>query len=145
VVSAPILPLLDDLTLLAATVYMESGGEPFEGKLAVAWVIVNRDATGPDPGLDDVILRPWAFSAWNTDHRARAALQTAMNERPVAWVESMKAAAAALFGLVPDPTNGATHYLNEALTRTIRGGTLPDWFDADKVTARLGQHTFLRL
>ena len=140
-----ILPILDDLTLLAATVYMEAGAESFEGKLAVAHVVMNRDASSPDPGLDDVVLKPWQFSAWNTDHRARATLQTVMNDRPTAWIESMKAAAAALFNLLPDPTAGATFYLNEALTRKLRkDGSLPDWFNEERVTVRIGRHTFLR-
>ena len=34
----------DDLVWLATTVAMEAEGEPWEGKLAVAWVLVNRMA-----------------------------------------------------------------------------------------------------
>jgi spore germination cell wall hydrolase CwlJ-like protein len=140
-----ILPVLDDLTLLAATVYMEASGEPFEGKLAVAWVVVNRDKYSPDPGVADVVLKPWQFSAWNTDNPQRAALQRVMTSGAQVWVDSMKAAAAALFGLLPDPTRGANFYLNPVLTRKIRGGTLPDWYDAGKVTVTIGHHEFLKL
>jgi len=140
----PILPMFDDLTLIAATVLMEAGNQSFEGKVAVAWVIMNRDAWSQSPGVDDVILAPWQFSAWNTDNRARASLQDTMRNQPALWSECMKAAAAALWAFVPDPTHGAVMYLNPVVTRKLRGGTLPDWYDAAKVTAVIGDHEFLR-
>lgn len=140
-----ILPQIDDLTLMAGTVLMEAGGESFEGKVAVAWVIVNRDAKTKDEGLDDVVWSPFQFSAWNTDNKMRAALQTRMLHEPALWNECMKAGAAALWGFIPDPTHGANMYLNPALTKQIRGGTLPDWYDASKVTAVIGHHEFLKI
>lgn len=146
---AIILPAWDDITFCGSAVYLEAGGEPFVGKLGVAYVICRRDDANPnDPGLDDVLLKPWQFSAFNTEHAPRARLQNVMIARPpsLAWWDSMKAAAAAIFELLPDPTGGATHYLNEAVTRQIRkDGTLPPWFDEAKVTARIARHTFLKL
>lgn len=139
-----ILPILDDLTLMAATILMEAGNQSFEGKVAVGWVIMNRDAHTASAGIDDVVLAPWQFSAWNTDNKARASLQDVMQKQPALWSECMKAAAAAMWQFVPDPTHGAVMYLNPVVTRKIRGGTLPDWYDAAKVTAVIGDHEFLR-
>jgi len=54
--------------------------------------------------------------------------------------------------LLPDPVGGATHYLNEAVTKKIRKGTFPAWaadpndptkIHEAKVTTRIGRHTFL--
>lgn len=138
-----ILPLLDDLTLMAGTILMEAGGETFDGKVAVAWVIMNRDKRAAHPGIDEIVWAPYQFSAWNTDAQARAHLQATMLSNPSLWNECMKAAAAAIWSFLPDPTHGATMYLNPVLTKQIRGGTLPDWYDASKVTAVIGAHEFL--
>jgi spore germination cell wall hydrolase CwlJ-like protein len=138
-----ILPIFDDLTLIAATVCMEAGNQSFTGKVAVAYVILNRDRLTDSEGVDDVVLAPWQFSAWNTDNRNRARLQDTMRNNPALWSECMKATAAALWEFVPDPTHGATMYLNPVVTKKIRGGTLPDWYDAAKVTAVIGDHEFL--
>lgn len=133
--------MLTALDWIALTVYQEAGGEPFEGQLAVANVIVNR--MGTKNTAVDVVLSPFQFSCWNTDSRTRAALDTL---DAVAWERSLAAAAGALYrgvlGLV-DPTKGATHYLNEAVVLKA-AGKLPSWFNEANVTARIGRHTFLR-
>ncbi len=135
-------PPIDDLQALASTIAQEAGGEPFEGKLGVGYVIVTR-ATRAGRSILDTVLAPAQFSAWNTDAPTRLRLDTTP---PEVWAESYKAACAAAFGLLPDPTHGATHYLNEAATRAGRPHRdLPSWFDEAKVTVRLGRHTFLRL
>ena len=150
----------DDLGLVASTVYLEADGEPDEGKLAVAYVIVNRRDTWHLP-VRHVILGPegsaWAdskpheaFSCWNDDYRpiAESRLAAAGQQERCWW-----AAAAALWRMLPDPTHGATFYLNVPLTLKIRKGTLPTWAadptdptrpDPHKVAAVINRHTFLR-
>ena len=126
----------DDLYFLALTVSMEAGGESYEGKLGVAYAIVNRGQP-----IIDTVLRSYQFSAWNTDSPTRMQI----NETPLwAMRDCYKAACAAYFRLTKDPTAGATHYLNEEITRKMRGGALPRWYDEAKVTARIGRHTFLK-
>lgn len=151
----------DRLTLLASTIFLEAEGEAQDGKLAVGYVVMNRirlwgqDLHHAILGSDRVAYgdeRPFeVFSCFNDDYRARAMARLAS-----ATVEAVepcwKAAAAALWGLVPDPVNGATFYLNLAVTLRIRGGTLPIWaadptdntkLNSAKVRAVLGRHTFL--
>lgn len=130
----------DELLLMVWTIVQEAGGETYLGKLAVAWTVMNR-VHNRSQSIPDVIFAPWQFSAWNTDSLTRRTLDTV---DPKVLRDSWKAAAAAYFGLQTDPTLGATHYLNEEVTRRIRGGSLPSWFDGTKVTARIGRHTFLR-
>ena len=142
----------DALTLLAATVFLEAQDEPFDGLLGVAWVI-RRRALDWNQGWHGAVLgrdarmaddaRPFEpFSCWNdTDApRSRARLITAL---PAQAEPSWRVAAAVLWHLLPDPVAGAAFYLNIEVTRKIRGGSLPAWYDEGKVTAVLGRHTFL--
>lgn len=58
---------VSDRYLLAAIVYAESGGEPYEGQLAVANVVLNRLRSGYYGNtLSDVIYAPYQFSATDT-------------------------------------------------------------------------------
>jgi hypothetical protein len=47
---------------------------------------------------------------------------------------------AVLDGDIPDPTSGATHFLNETIVRQRRGGSLPRWAQGEGLV--IGQHTF---
>lgn len=129
------------LFLMAATVFLEAEGEPSLGRPAVAHVIWNR-AKKPDR-IDDVILDPWDFSCWNADYRTQA-MKRLRNPDSAIWTECWLAAISAVVGLRMDPTAGATHYMNEELTRKIRGGSLPGWVEAMTKTAEIGAHTFYK-
>ncbi|KKL65512.1 hypothetical protein LCGC14_2154280, partial [marine sediment metagenome] len=98
---------VNELFLLTATVAMEAEGEPYKGKLAVAYVIVNRarPMSGvPFKSISDVVLDPYDFSAWNTKGGRQLALDTIGSK---AWGESEKAAHSAYYGIEKDPTLGA--------------------------------------
>ncbi len=92
--------------------------------------------------LTDVVFKSMQFSCWNADSPTRLRLDTLTIET---LKDAYKYACIAYFGLGIDPSRGATHYLNEAVTRTLRGGSLPGWFEEEKVTVRLGDHTFLKI
>lgn len=52
-----------DIYLMSQIVYAESKGEPFEGKVAVASVILNRVLDPKFPNtIKDVVFQPYAFS-----------------------------------------------------------------------------------
>lgn len=52
-----------DIYLMSQIVYAESNGEPFEGKVAVASVILNRVLNSGFPNtIHDVVFQPKAFS-----------------------------------------------------------------------------------
>lgn len=131
----------DEITIIKFTVAMEAEGEPFTGKLGVAYTIVNR-ARKWGKSISDVCLKGWQFSAWNTDSNTRTRLDEISD---AIMLESLKAAEGAYRGHFADPTNGATHYLNEPLTRQIRGdGTLPSWVSRLTKTVDIGRHSFYR-
>jgi hypothetical protein len=45
-----------------------------------------------------------------------------------------------LLGQVPDPTAGATHFLNPTVVRKRRGGSLPSWARGEGLP--IGRHIF---
>lgn len=132
---------LFDILIATLTVAMEAQGEPRTGKLAVAYVLINRVKAGRS--MTDVILDPWDFSCWNTDSPTRLNLDK-LND--AMYAECLSAVLAAVFGLQSDPTNGAVFYLNKEVVIST-AGKLPAWWGIDghadsEIT--IGAHTFRR-
>ena len=132
-----------DEWLVASTVVLEAEGEPHEGQVAVARVIRNRmEARGRS--ASQVCLQRLQFSCWNHDEKRREALSRLFSTE--SWAAALLAVVEAFGDDAPDPSHGASHYLNEAATRAGRpDGLLPSWFREDRVTIRIGRHTFLAL
>src|SRR3990167_7135838 len=78
----------DEITLMKWTIAMEAEGEPFEGKLAVAHVIMNR-VNKWKKSVADVCLKGFQFSAWNADSPTRLRLDDISDQ---VMEESYKAA-----------------------------------------------------
>lgn len=116
---------ISPLQWLASTVYMEAEGESYQGKLAVAFCIMNR-CRKAGASVSDVVLRAWQFSAWNTDSPTRMKLDAIHAADPV-WLECVKVSAAAMFELAPDPIGGRTLYMNEKVVMAQQG-SLPNWW-----------------
>jgi spore germination cell wall hydrolase CwlJ-like protein len=136
---------LDDYWVRARNVMFEAMGETIEGQVAVDWVVKNRmaDSRWPDTAKE-VILQKQQFSwtikaAWN---RLYWVAFKPWQRFPTAWATA-KEVVDMVDGGALDPTGGATHYLNVAVTKKYWG--LPRWFDARKITAEIGRHTFLKL
>jgi cell wall hydrolase len=109
-----------DIEVVARTVYGEARGEPPEGRLAVAYSIVNRLASGrwyAGRRLAETVLIRDQYSCWNSDKgddADRRALVAVADDDPV--LEACREAVHdALSGEVPDPTGGATHYESEKI------------------------------
>ncbi|HDZ74361.1 MAG TPA: cell wall hydrolase [Aurantimonas coralicida] len=125
-----------DIEVLARTVYGEARGESALGKLAVAWVVVNR-AKRARSGLAAACLKSIHFSCWN-NARANDANQLAMMTADLSdpvFARCVIAALQAAHGLAPDPTGGARHY--HAL------GVRPRWARG-KSYETIGRHRFYR-
>jgi len=56
------------------------------------------------------------------------------------YKKAARIADAVLEGDVPDPTAGATHFLNATIVRQRRGGSLPSWARGEGLV--IGRHTF---
>lgn len=114
-----------DINLMANAVYGESRGEPYEGQVAVAAVILNRVKSPSFPNTPSgVIFQPGAFTAvadgqiWLTPNEvAKRAVRDAIN----GW----------------DPTDGCLYYFNPA-TATSK------WIWSRPQYKTIGQHIFCR-
>ncbi|GAB2722384.1 spore cortex-lytic enzyme [Paenibacillus thermoaerophilus] len=114
-----------DIKLMANAVYGEARGEPYEGQVAVAAVILNRVRSPEFPDtVSGVIFEPGAFTAvadgqiWLTPNEtARRAVMDAIN------------------GV--DPTDGCLYYFNPKTATSAWIWTRPQY-------KQIGQHIFCR-
>ena len=113
------------LDLLARCVYGEARGEPYEGQVAVAAVVLNRvnDSRFPNT-IPGVIYQPGAFDAVSDGQINLTPNNTAYN-----------AARDALNGW--DPTYGCIYYYNPA-TATSK------WIWSRPIVVKIGRHNFAK-
>ncbi|MFP4661650.1 MAG: LysM peptidoglycan-binding domain-containing protein [Halanaerobiales bacterium] len=113
----------EEMELLSRAVYSEARGEPFEGQVAVAAVVLNRVRSSVFPdNIEEVIFQPWQFTAVHDGQF---------------WLEpdqtSLLAAEAALRGW--DPSGGALYYYNPETAED-------DWVFYRDVIIEIGDHYF---
>ncbi|WP_400163502.1 cell wall hydrolase [Brevibacillus sp. TJ4] len=114
-----------EIELLARLVYAEGRGEPYEGQVAIAAVVLNRVASPGFPStVREVIFAPNAFSPVRNGQ-----LPTKTNET------ARKAVLEALQG--NDPTHGSLYFFNPK-TATSK------WIWTRKQTVSIANHTFAK-
>lgn len=101
----------------------EAEGEPYDGQVAVAAVILNRVSHPEFPNtIAGVVYEPLAFSV----------VANGQVNKP-ASTSAMQAAHCALNGL--DPSGGALYFYNPAKTRST-------WIRSRAVLKTIGEHIF---
>jgi hypothetical protein len=121
---------------LIRTIAFEASGESEEGQAAVAHVILTRKRSGKwGDTIKEVVTHPWQFEAWM---RKRAEMES-LDAGDYRYRNAARIADAVLAGQTPDPTSGATHFLNPTVVQR-RGGSLPAW--ATGAGLSIGRHTF---
>lgn len=114
----------DQLELLARAVAAEAEGEPFEGQVAVAAVILNRVAHPGFPNtISGVLYQPHAFES----------VTNGLIWRRTPSGEAYRAAQAALDGW--DPTYGAIFFWNPSKP-------VSSWVWTRQIVTRIGNHVF---
>jgi spore germination cell wall hydrolase CwlJ-like protein len=127
----------EDRDYLIRTIVFEAGEESDEGKAAVAHVVLNRARSGRwGDSIRKVVTRPWQFEPWMTKRKQMAAL----SPNDPRYRDAARIVDAVLSGQIPDPTAGATHFLNPVVVRNRRGGDLPNWARGEGQP--IGRHTF---
>ena len=125
------------LMCLALNEYHEARSEPLQGQAAVAHVVLNRVASGRWP--DDVCsvvhqgYEKGKFKCqftWYCDGKPDEPTEI------LAWAKSVLVANQVLTGVVPDVTNGATHYHARYVN--------PYWSASLSKTVTYGSHLFYR-
>ena len=129
-----------DVMIAARTVWAEARGEPYEGKIAVAHVLLNRwqSTTGQwakDDTLATTCLRDQQFSCWSSGDPNFEKLQT-IAVGDFVFRECLLAVLEALRPGNDDPTGGARHY------KVI--GTPAVWAEGRQPDLVLGHHEFYR-
>jgi len=134
-----------DVLLMAKTIVGEARGESWEGKLAVAHVIMNRLKAGGWYGstIPQVINKPYQFSCWNKKDINRAiASKPEKHPDESAWQECQAAAKLVYEGKVKDNTRGATHYLTHHRFMRICKSYTDHWLFNVKPVCIIGEHIF---
>jgi spore germination cell wall hydrolase CwlJ-like protein len=129
--------VIDERDYLIRTIVFEASGETEIGKIAVAYAVLNRKKS-PKWGdnIKAVVTQPGQFEPWMT---RRKEIEQLSPDDP-RYRSAAKIADAVLSGETPDPTAGATHFLNSVIVRERRGGTLPSWARGEG--RPIGRHTF---
>ncbi|NLY43069.1 MAG: spore cortex-lytic enzyme SleB [Clostridiaceae bacterium] len=118
---------IDDVQLLARCVNGEARGEPYEGQVAVAAVILNRVKHPSFPNtLAGVIYQPGAFTAVSDGQ-----INVPIDPKSTVY----KACEDAMNGW--DPTGGAIYYYNPAKTTN-------KWIYSRQVVKTIGKHKFAK-
>ncbi|MBB2480982.1 spore cortex-lytic enzyme [Bacillus sp. APMAM] len=115
----------NDIRLMSNAVYGESRGEPYEGQVAVAAVILNRVSSPSFPNtVSGVIFQPGAF--------------TAVSDGQI-WLTPNKTAEKAVMDAINgwDPTGNALYYFNPA-TATSK------WIWGRPQIKQIGKHIFCK-
>jgi Cell Wall Hydrolase len=120
------------------TMLGEAADQPDNGIGAVAHVIMNRARDGGFGGTSpaDVVLAPDQFEPWSTRRRELLGYSPDSPD----YKRAGKIFDDVVSGKMPDPTGGATHFLNADIVRQRRGGSLPNWAQGEGT--RIGGHTF---
>ena len=128
---------VEDRDYLIRTIAFEASGEPTMAKIAVAYVVLNRKKSGRwGDTIKAVVTHTGQFEPWTTK---RSEIEGLSPDDP-RYKSAAIIADAVLSGQTPDPTAGATHFLNPTIVRERRGGALPSWASGEGLP--IGSHTF---
>jgi spore germination cell wall hydrolase CwlJ-like protein len=129
--------IVEERDYLIRTIAFEASGETEIGKIAVAYVVLNRKKSGRwGDNIKAVVTSPRQFEPWMTRRKAMEGL----SPHDPRYKRAAKIADAVLSGQTADPTAGATHFLNPIIVGARRGGSLPLWARGEGRS--IGRHTF---
>lgn len=135
-----------DSEIMFLTIIGEARGEPIEGQVAVANVILNRSKVRK-LSIKDVCLQEKQFSCWNTNDPNRLKLTNLASRiqegsyvipeyKQVQWVVE-----GAIENKLKDNVNGRDHYMTTVLFISAKK---PSWANKPKgQVLRIGNHVFL--
>jgi len=122
-----------DMEILAKTIFGEARGEPHEGQVAVACVILNRWKSKKwfaGPTIAATCLKPYQFSCWNKSDPNSQKIAKLSYAQYSKYFDVIKEAEA------HDVTNGATHYHTE--------GIHPKWAEGITPCKVFAHHVFYK-
>lgn len=126
----------DELECLAEALYFEARGETVKGQFAVAQVILNRVKSERFPASACGVINQGTGKKYQCQFTYTCDGHKEVINEPQAYERVSKVARAALDGVAPDVTKGATHYHTKAVS--------PRWAKVYTKTANIGTHIFYR-
>jgi len=117
-------------TCIATAIYHEARGEPLEGMIAVANVIVNRMGSRRFPSTACKVVYQRKQFSWTLFPSKLEPVEDFRN------TDILKIAELALLGKLIDYTNGATHYHANYVN--------PYWASSKSYSVTIGNHIFYR-
>ena len=130
---------MNELEIMARTIWGEARGESRRGRIAVANVIMNRvnEVEWDGETVVGVCLLHRQFSCWNKGNKNLAKL-VAVDLSNAVFRECLEISAEAIAGSLKDKTKGANHYFSSEIHP-------PKWARNRKPTVKIGKHWFYRL
>ena len=136
--------MMIDIICLATALYFEARGEPLEGQVAVANVIINRMYDERYPDTICGVVQQGPTYAWTDDFPVRDRCQFSYycdgkSDEPSdteLFEQLISVATASITGRFIDVTDGATHYHATYI--------LPSWAESKTHTITIGNHAFYR-
>lgn len=125
------------LKCLSEALYYEAGNQTFQGKIAVANVIMNR-SKAKDKSPCFIIKQPYQFSYLKSKAYKSQTIRMKDPKTKIALRMSVVVAYNVLRGKFPDLTQGAKFYLNPVVATDL------SWSKVFVRTAIIGDHHFYR-
>jgi N-acetylmuramoyl-L-alanine amidase len=126
---------VQEVACLSQAVHGEAGNQSMEGKIAVAYVIINRTKSDRFPSNDvcGVVRQKGQFNflshlKWIHEDKPEERKQ---------MVDSIKASLIAINGEKVDPTNGSLYFINPKTADR-------SWLNNLRFTTRIGDHAFYK-
>jgi spore germination cell wall hydrolase CwlJ-like protein len=116
-----------EVNCVAEAVYYEARGEPIEGRIAVANVVMNRMRSSGHTACSVI---------WKARQFAWVGVRKPITDKE-AWSDAVEIAALVYTGLITDQVDGATHFVTRA-----EANYLP-WFEGYRLGLLIGNHIFL--
>ncbi len=126
----------DELKCLSEALYFEARGETVKGQFAVAEVILNRVESDRFPSSACGVINQGTGKKYQCQFTYTCDGQKEVIKEKRAYERVSKVARAALDGVAPELTKGATHYHTTAVK--------PQWSKVYTKTAAIGTHIFYR-
>ena len=122
---------LFEIILLSFTIFAESSGEPYEGKVAVGSVIRNR-AEVYQESYSDIILANKQFSCYNSKKELMKHIKRIEIE---VFAECAVIALGIYYNIIKDNTEGALYY--------VKMNVVVKWMKKMRVTILYNNHKFM--
>jgi len=133
--------MLEAVMCLTMAIYFEARGEPVEGQIAVAQVVMNRVESEEYPNtVCDVVKQGRYWKHVPIRHKCQFSFwcdgRPEVIANPDAWGTAFIYAGTVYMGWLPDTTEGATHYHATSVK--------PRWSIPMTLTTQVNNHVFYR-